>query len=64
MKLDLRDLLGLAIIDLEVELVAFKKNIGKLKARAFVEGSLACEAIILAAVRDLEDVAGNLHRVP
>ena len=48
-------------LDLEVELLAFKKNIGKLKARAFVDGNLACEAIILAAVRDLEDVAGNLH---
>lgn len=43
-------------LDLEVELVAFKKVLGKLKARAFVDGEIACEAIILAAVRDLNIV--------
>ncbi|MEI6805682.1 MAG: 3-hydroxyacyl-ACP dehydratase FabZ [Myxococcaceae bacterium] len=39
-------------LDLEVELLAFKKTICKLKAKAYVDGELACEAIIIAAVLD------------
>lgn len=37
-------------LDLEVELVLFKKKIAKLKAKASVDGDLACEGIILAAI--------------
>ncbi len=40
-------------LDLEVELLAFKKIIGKLRGKATVDGELACEAIILAAVQAL-----------
>lgn len=40
-------------LDLEVELLMFKRNLGKLKAKAFVEGQLACEAVILAAIQQI-----------
>ena len=37
-------------LELEVELLAFRKVVAKLKARAFVKGELASEAVILAAL--------------
>lgn len=40
-------------LDLEVELVAFKRTLGKFKSRALVDGELACEAIILAGIQQL-----------
>lgn len=43
-------------LDLEVELVAFKRTVGKLRARALVDGELACEATILAVIQQLSQV--------
>jgi 3-hydroxyacyl-[acyl-carrier-protein] dehydratase len=40
-------------LDLQVELLAFKKVLGKLKAKALVDGEVACEAIILAAIKSV-----------